>query len=193
MLTRKYQLPVQQYVIFLRDTKPTMPTYIDAPKFKYSFTLICIADADYKLFLKSDDPEVKMLGILANFDNEDVYNAVKLIVDEVQSFAQGDFAKSRYFNQMRILVQLRNNIKQEFEKIMVSVATFFKEEDDFLYKRGEIKGEIKGERKNEERKNRAFVENLIVKLGLSDEQAADVAEVPTAYVAQVRAELQKKL
>jgi hypothetical protein len=184
MLMLKYKLPVLQYVIFLRDTTPTMPAYIDRPKFKYSFTLLRIADIDYKLFLKSDNPEVKMLGILANFDKEDNLGAVKSIVYGVQSFAEGDFATKRYFNQMRILVQLRSNIKHEFEKIMQSVTTFFKEEEDFLYKRGEIKGE--------EKKNRAFVENLIVKLGLSDEQAADVAAVPVAYVAKVRAELKNK-
>ncbi len=38
----------------------------------------------------------------------------------------------------------------------------------------------------------AVVENLITKLGLSDEQAADVAEVPVAFVKQVRKELEAK-
>jgi hypothetical protein len=71
---------------------------------------------------------------------------------------------------------------------MQSVTTFFKEEDDYLYQKGEIKGEIKGE----EKRTHAFVKNLIVKLGLSDEQAADVAAVPADYVAKVRAELKKK-
>jgi predicted transposase/invertase (TIGR01784 family) len=43
-----------------------------------------------------------------------------------------------------------------------------------------------------EEKSHAVVENLIVKLGLSDEQAADVAVVSVEYVAKVRAELKKK-
>ena len=37
----------------------------------------------------------------------------------------------------------------------------------------------------------AIVSNLILKLGLSDEQAADVAAVPVDYVAKIRAELKK--
>jgi predicted transposase/invertase (TIGR01784 family) len=188
MLMRKYQLPIKQYLIFLRDAKPIMPTQFDTQNHKYSFTLIRIAEASYKLFLKSDDPEVKMLAILANFDKDDSYTAVKAIVDGVESFAKGDFAKSRHMNQLRIFVQLRSNVKHEFEKIMQSVSTFFREENDFLYIKGEMKGEIKGE----ERKTHAIVENLIVKLGLPDEQAADVAEVSVEYVAKVRAELGKK-
>lgn len=36
------------------------------------------------------------------------------------------------------------------------------------------------------------VHNLIIKLGLSDEQAADVAGVTVAYVQKVRAGLEKK-
>ncbi|WP_316813768.1 hypothetical protein [Pedobacter heparinus] len=50
----------------------------------------------------------------------------------------------------------------------------------------------KGIEKGEARKNHTFVENLIVKLGLSDEQAADVAEVTVDFVAKVREELKNK-
>ena len=43
-----------------------------------------------------------------------------------------------------------------------------------------------------EEKNHSVVENLIIKLGLSDEQAADVAEVKIGFVKKVRKELAKK-
>lgn len=49
-----------------------------------------------------------------------------------------------------------------------------------------------GIEKTEARKNHDFVENLIVKLGLSDEQAADVAEVPVEFVKKIRKELEAK-
>lgn len=41
-------------------------------------------------------------------------------------------------------------------------------------------------------KNHDFVENLITKLGLSDEQAADVAELSISFVKKVRKELEAK-
>jgi len=155
MLIRLYKLPVKQYVIFLRDTKPTMATEINFPNLKFHFELIRIANTPYQLFLKSDNPEVKMLSILANFGKEDSYKAIKSIVDGMKSTTTSDFAENRYFKQLRIFVQLRNNIKQDFGKAMDTVTKFFKEENDYLYQRGEVKGEIKG--KIEGKKEEALV------------------------------------
>jgi hypothetical protein len=180
MLMRKYRLPIKQYVVFLKDTNPIMPISLETEHLKFDFMLIRIAEAGYKLFLRSNNPEVKMLAILANFGRENSYQAIKSIVDGIQSATKGDFAGSRYFKQLRIFVQLRSSVEQQFEKAMETVTKFFKEENDFLYRRGEAK------------KSHAVVENLIVKLGLTDEQAAEVAEVDVAYVEKVRAELQKK-
>ncbi|MGK6351615.1 hypothetical protein [Parapedobacter sp. DT-150] len=49
-----------------------------------------------------------------------------------------------------------------------------------------------GLQQGSEQKSYDVVENLIVKLGLSDEQAADIAEVSTEFVHKVRADLAKK-
>ena len=184
MLMRRYQLPIKQYVVFLKDTNPIMPTSLETEHLKFDFTLIRISEASYKLFLRSNNPEVKMLGILANFGKEDSYEAIKSIVDGIKTFTKSDFAESRYFKQLRIFAQLRNSVEQEFEKAMVTVSKFFKEENDFLYKKGETKGE--------EKKSQIVVENLLSELGLSDEQAARIAEVPVEYVAKIRASLKKK-
>jgi len=165
-----------------------MPVFINTENHVYNFSLIRISQANYQLFLKADNPEVKMLGILANFGNKDSYEAIKSIVDGIKTYTKSDFAESRYFKQLRIFAQLRKNLEQEFEKAMVTVSKFFKEEDDFLYKRGENKGLEKGE----EKKSRSVVENLLSELGLSDEQAARIAEVPLEYVAKIRASLKKK-
>jgi hypothetical protein len=183
MLMRRYQLPVKQYVIFLKDTEPTMPTYIGTENHKFSYNLIRIAEANYKLFLKADSPEVKMMGILANFGKEDSYGAIKAIIDQVQSFTKGDFAESRYFRQLRIFVQLRSGIEQQFEKAMETVSKFFREEKDFLYRKGEIKGR--------EEKELEVVTNLISESGFSDEQAAAIAGVPVSFVKSVRDKLRK--
>jgi len=183
MLMRKYQLPLKQYVIFLRDTEPTMPTDINSENLQFRYRLIRIAKTDYKLFLKAESPEVKMLAILANFGKEDKYGAIKSIIDQVQFFTDGDFAESRYFRQLRIFVQLRNSIEPQFEKVMETVSKFFKEEKDFLYRKGEVKGR--------EEKELKFVTNLIAQSGLSDEQIAGIAEVPLSFVKSVRDGLKK--
>ena len=177
-----------------------MPTFLDTPHHKFDFTLIKIAEINYKLFLNSNNPEVKMLGILANFSTEESYEAVKSIINGIQALTKGDFAESRYFKQLRIFVQLRSSVQQQFEKAMETVTKFFKEENDFLYRkgeasgelRGELRGEARGEIKGEEKKSRAVVENLIIKLDWTDEQAAEFAEVDINFVKKVRADLKMK-
>lgn len=50
-----------------------------------------------------------------------------------------------------------------------------------------------GRRQGVEQKSYEVVENLIVKLGLSDDQAADIAKVSISFVSKVRAELDRKI
>lgn len=74
-------------------------------------------------------------------------------------------------------VQLRINFEHQLEEAMQSVSTFFKEENDIFYRKGERK------------KAFVVVKNLLTKLGVSDEKAAEVAEVSIEYVKEVRAKL----
>jgi hypothetical protein len=121
-----------------------MSTNIDTPNLKFSYDLIRIAQANYKLFLKSDNPKVKMLGILGDFGNDDSYGVVKEIIEEVRLSARGDFAESRHLKQLRMFVQLRSSIEQQFEKAMETINKYFREENDFLFRKGEAKGQAKG-------------------------------------------------
>ena len=179
MLMRKYKLPIKQYVIYLKDNKPLMPTFLDTADHKFSFNLIRLAEIDYRIFLNSNNPEIQMLGILANFGTEDSNVVAASIVNSIGSTAKGEFAQIKHYKQLRIYAKLRKNIELQIVKAMESVSTFFKEEEDFLYL------------KCEEKKSREVVENLIVKLGLTNEQAALGAAVDIAYVEKVRAELKK--
>jgi len=65
--------------------------------------------------------------------------SVERKLQEVKSNSGSDLAENRYFNQLRILVQLRS-LETQFKEAMGSITTFFKEERDILFCRGEIKG-----------------------------------------------------
>lgn len=192
MLIWRYGLPVKQYVIYLGEPEPTMLTHLDTEQLNFNFNLVSISQANYTLFLKSDNPEVKMLGILGDFGGKDSFAVVKEIVESVKSHATGDFAESRYFKQLRIFVQLRSNIGQQFEKAMETITKFFKEEKDYLYRKGEAKGIEKGIEKGTEKKSYDVVENLITELGLTDDQIARIAEVSTDFIQKIRTDLDKK-
>lgn len=186
MLQRKYRLPVKQFVLFVGKGRVTMATTINDEDFKFRYTVISLADIDYRLFLRSNRPEEKILAILANFGNDSAEEALGTILWQVKAVAKGGFAESRYFNQLRILVQLRN-LQLKFDKAMISLTSFYKEEKDPYYMKGERKGIEKGEVK----KSIGVVENLIIKLGLTDEQTAEIADVSVAFVREIRLALKK--
>ncbi len=76
--------------------------------------------------------------------------------------------------------------------IMETIDALIREEGEKLSeRRGEKRGEKRGKLEGELRGKEIEVENLITKLGLSDEQAADVAEVSVEFVANIRAKLAK--
>ncbi|WP_256009591.1 hypothetical protein [Desertivirga xinjiangensis] len=179
MLMRRYKLPVKQYVIFLGEERPQMATSINDDCLKYSYPLLMISEMNYRLFLNSVNPEVKMLALLADLKNKDPYSIVKEVVTGIQEHTKGDLTESRYFNQLRIFVKLRSSIQPQFEKVMQSVSLFFKEEEDFLYKKGAEKERAKAEAKmHEEKRNIArqlkkidvSVEDIAKATGLSKEE-----------------------
>jgi hypothetical protein len=184
MLLRRYKIPVKQSVIFLAAKRPNMPTRINTEKLKYNYDLIRLCEIDYRIFLNSKNPEVKMLGILANLGKYNVQQAIQNIVDGISTSTESDLEKYKYYKQFRIFVQLRKSIQPLLEKVMESVSTFFKEENDIFYRKGEIKGE--------EKKSHTVVENLIEEFGFSDEQAAQAAEVSIEYVKKIRSRLEHK-
>ena len=194
MLMRTYKLPLKQYVIYMKENKPSMPTSIDTENHKFSFDLIRISEIDYRVFLNSTDPEIKMLGVLANFGELESNKAIKSIISSIQLTTKG-LDQEKFFKQMRIYAQIRRSRQLQIINAMESVSTFFKEENDFLYLKGEAvgksKGKVIGQKKGEEKKSRAVIENLIAKLGLSDFKAAEIAEVDLTYVKKIRAELKK--
>ena len=139
MLQRKYKLSIKQYVIFIGNGKAQMAEKLETENFQFRHNILALSEIYYRIFLKSDNPEEKILAILANFEDEDPASAIKSILQEVKSIAESELAESRYFNQLRILVQLRN-LETQFEEAMDSILTFFKEERDILFCRGQIKG-----------------------------------------------------
>jgi hypothetical protein len=180
MLERKYELPVKQFVIFLGSDKPTMPTELDRGRLKFSYPLVSLSTLDYHIFLNSDKPEEIILGILANFQGENPENALRQILVRVKETAKGDFSLNRYFNQLRILAQLRN-LELNLKNAMDSIAEYIKEERDVLYLRGLDKGEAKAEER--------IVRNLLSKMSLTFEQIADIAGTTVDFVKSVNKQL----
>ena len=184
MLERKYKLPIEQFVIFLGSEKPKMSNMLDNKRVKFNFSLVTLSELDYHIFLNSDKPEEIILGILANFKGENPENALKQIIHRIEETTKGDFSLKRYFNQLRVLAQLRN-LELNLKNAMDSIAAYIKEERDVLFLRGLDKGEANAR----ERELTKFVSNLLQKLNLPFEQIADIAGTTVDFVKSVHRQL----
>lgn len=181
MLTRKYKLPIRQFVIFLGPNAPLMPTRINHEWLTFRFSVISFGQLDYRIFLKADHPEEIVFGILCNFNGERSEWVIKQILHRLEETTISDFALNRYFSQLRVLAQLRNLEGILKDLAMDSIAKFVSMERDAVYLIGLDKGEAKGEAKAEER----IVRNLLIKMSLTIEQIADVAGVSVEFVKDI--------
>ena len=183
MLERKYKLPVKQFVIFLGTGTPTMPTNLDREMLKFRFPIVALSDLDYHIFLNSDKPEEIILGILANFKGENPENALKQILVRVKETTKGELSLNRYFNQLRVLAQLRN-LELNLKNAMDSIAEYIKEERDVLFLRGLDKGQEKEQEK--------FVRNLLTESDFTIEKIAKIAGVTVDFVKSIHRQLTAK-
>ena len=186
MLHRRYRIPIRQYVIFVGFGLPIMPTQLQEKPMQFMYALITLSAVDYRLFLSSATPEQILLSILADFDNQPAQTVIWQVISRLRETDTGDFSFRRHINQLRVLAQLRK-LSNQIDEIMDSIATFFKEEDDALYIRGERVGLQRGEGKAIEK----LVTNLILKSKLTVQQISEMAEVSVAYVEEVQQRLKK--
>ena len=174
MLIRKYRITVRQFVIFIGKDAPKMPTEFVGERMSFNFPLIAFAALDYHIFVNSDKPEEVVLGILANFKQDGPEFAIKQIARRLKETAEGDFALRRYFQQLRILAQLRNLGDNLKHTNMESLENYVSMEKDAFYLISKDRAEEK------------FVRSLLTKLDLSTEQVADLAGVSVGFVEEVR-------
>ena len=185
MLLRKYRLRVQQYVIYVGAGNPTMTDCIRSEQMDFKYRLIALSAVDYRLLLRSDNPEEKMLAILAGFGRGDPGLVIKKIVNQVVAASKGDFSKQRYMRQLRILAQLRN-LEPENLRIMDDITGYFTKEKDILYRLGEKKGIEKGMEKGIEKSKETFVKNLLLNTDFTIAKIATLSNVTEAFVKKIK-------
>lgn len=117
-----------------------MVTQLNGEWMTFRFPLIWFAKLDYRLFLRSDNPEEIILSILADFDGELPEQALQQILYRIEETTDTTFALQRHINQLRVLAQLRN-LGIKLKEAMDSIAQYIDEEKSAFYLSGLDKGE----------------------------------------------------
>jgi hypothetical protein len=181
MLYRKYEIPVRQHVIYIGEGLASMPNTLTTDCLTYHYSLICLSSINYRLFLRSNSPEGKMLAILGDFGKKDPEKAVKEILEQVIATSEGDLVQKKYLNQLRILAQMRN-LAPVNKMIMESLSKYFREERDMFY----IRGKEMGEQKGLEKGKTEFVKKLLLINKLTISEIADAASVTEDFIEKVK-------
>ncbi|MBO0934171.1 hypothetical protein [Fibrella aquatilis] len=177
MLTRKYNLPVKQFVIFLGPAKPQMAASLTSSSMQFDYSLITFSDLDYQIFLRSSRPEEVVLGILGDFKGDSTEKALSQIIQRIDETAKGDFPLKKYFKQLRVLSQLRKLEKYLKDLTMDSISKFVSIERDPAYLVAQEKEQIK------------FVVYLLKDGSHTIDQIADIAGVSAEFVKNVEQNL----
>ncbi|MDJ1506767.1 hypothetical protein [Xanthocytophaga agilis] len=198
LIWRKYQLPIRQYVLFLSDTVPTMPTRIEQHGLVFFFDLVRLSLIDYQLFLSSDKADEVVFAVLANFGNMEPEKAASQILDRLTQVSPTPLELNRHLQQLRILANLRK-LSPFIEQIMESITNYIKEEDDYFFKKGERIGEQKGRQEGrqeglqegkQEGKQEAILKFLKDGI-LTTKQLASYFDVTEEFVEDLRKSLDK--
>jgi hypothetical protein len=104
---------------------------------------------------------------------------LRLVQDKIPGY-------EKHLQQLRILANLRN-LQSLTQEITESITKYFKEENDFLYQKGEKIGEQRGEQKKEYN----FIVNLLEETDFSDEKIAALTDADLELVRQIREQLKK--
>ncbi len=123
---------------------------------------------------------------MGDFGEDDPEQVLQAVVAEIRHVSGGDFSENQFLQQLRIFVHLLNSAI-EFDKVMETVAKFFKEEDDPLFIRGARKGRIEGI----EDGKAEVVRNLLLTRRFTISEIAALVNVKEAFVGKIAALMKK--
>ena len=202
----KHQKPVTAYAIFTEAEKTIRPNVFMV---KFMGTSLCYTFNTFKISHQSDDDlkasnnpfALVVLTVKTVLAGKKIINSeerdellLELKIKLAKQLLNKRIAKEKIralMNFLKYYVRFENpDINDKFEKELeiLTERSSTMGIEEFLLDRATKQGEKKGL----EQKSHAVVENLIKELGLSNEQAAGIAEVSVEYVAKVRATLKNK-
>ncbi|NJN34265.1 MAG: hypothetical protein HC817_08460 [Saprospiraceae bacterium] len=179
MLVYEYRIKVRQIVIFFGENKPTMATELPDDLLFKGYELVYWKSFPYQDFLKSNNPELVVLSLLADFGDENPQKIIESIMQTIISSHFSENAKRKWVEHLLVLARLRKLVLLT-KKIVSAMPIVFDITTDELYLEGLEKGIEKGIR-------------LELKRGdMSLKEIAEYFEVSIDFVLQVKKRLESE-
>ncbi len=207
----KYQKPITAYAVFTEANTIERPDTFESAflgtSIRYTFNTYKIARQSETELMASDNPfalvvliakaAIQGKDIKDGFERDELLLSLKLNLVRQLLLKQIKKDKVRVLmNFLRYYVRFENqDINSKFEQqveILTERSTTMGIEElllDRAKKEGIAEGKAEGKTEGKAEGKHEVIENLIVKLGLSDEQAAEIANVSVEFVSKVRTAL----
>ncbi len=146
LIYRKYQLPIHHIVIYLGSKKePKMLTKLPDNAIFSGFDLINLHKLDTKKLLSSQIPEVVLLALLSDYDQQQTEVILRSIIIQLKKVVPTNRDFGKYVEQLLMLSRLRK-IEPITTKILSDMPIMYDIEQDALYKMGMEKEREKWEK-----------------------------------------------
>jgi predicted DNA-binding protein (UPF0251 family) len=197
MKRKKPNLDIFQIIVYMGE-KPAenILARMTGRHFTYELKVIQFIDIPVEVFLNADSAAEVVLGILGNFGGKSPEIVIPQLVEKVIKYAKTDLERLKFLQHLRIFGKLRN-FEPLINSIMENTIAYFglKDEDDYMYKRGEAKAKASLEMKiaaqsaEAEKKTRFAVIRLLDTKTMTEEQIMDVLDVSKEFVQTIQIDL----
>ncbi|TAE19654.1 MAG: hypothetical protein EAZ95_01240 [Bacteroidetes bacterium] len=168
----QYQLPVRQYLLYIGQEPLTMKNEdLDLPN-PFRYELIDIQKIPYQNFLQSEVPEMVILAILANFQQQSTQVVLGDIFNRLAQLLHEDGRLNKYARHLYVLSKLRN-LTLETEKLLKTMPVIIDYTDDEFY----VKGLQVAQQED--------VKKLLLSKRLNAQEIASILDVPLETVKQI--------
>ena len=190
MKRKKPDKDIMQYIVYMGE-KPAQNilSQLEGDNFSYKIKLVQIINIPLKVFLQGENPAEIVMGILADFGDKDPKTVISEIVEKVSQYAKTDLERQKFLQHLRIFGKLRN-FEQLIKNIMESISAYLnlKDEDDFMYKKGEARAKATAQQRFEQAQ-RFSVIRMLDKLHLTDNQIIESLDITYEFVQNVKKDL----
>ena len=148
ILMEKYRLPIKQMVFYLGSRPLRMRTKLYAYEIMTGFEVIDFSQMDVNEFLQSENLELMMMAILANFGERDPKGVIQEIIDNVLKSDRNEEEKGRIIQQLTVIGKIRK-LGREIKNVLDNMPLTIDISDTWFFQKGEEKGEKRGLAKGE--------------------------------------------
>lgn len=136
-LSRKYQTPVRQYVLYMGTERSGMVTGINQYQLNFSFSLIHLTDYGYEGFVRSSTPEEVILAILADFGLSPANDVIQAILRRLGELYHLGLRIEKQLPQLEVLAKLRN-LQSLTAQTISNMPITYNLQEDIRYQQGEM-------------------------------------------------------